>query len=58
MKFDFYRHVFEKFSNIKFYKTPASWRRVVPRDETEQKKSSADMTELTVLAILRTCLKT
>jgi hypothetical protein len=32
MKLDFSRHVFEKPSNSKFYKNPASGRRVVPCD--------------------------
>jgi len=28
-------HIFQKFSNIKFYKNPSSGRRVVPRGRTD-----------------------
>jgi hypothetical protein len=42
MKLDFNRHVFEKFSNIKFYKNPASGRRVVPCVGTDMEQDRHD----------------
>jgi hypothetical protein len=35
MKFEFYRQIFEKISNIKFHPNPSSGSRVVSREETD-----------------------
>jgi len=54
-KLEFFRHIFEKSSNVKFHENPSSWSRVVPCGQTD---GEADLTKLTVLlAILRRCLK-
>ena len=38
MKLDFYRHIFEKYSYIKFHENPSSWGRVVPCGQTNMTK--------------------
>jgi len=35
MKLDISRHIFEKYSNIKFHKNPSSGSRVVPCGQTD-----------------------
>jgi len=35
LNLDFYRHIFEKFSNIKFYENPSSGSGVVPRGRAD-----------------------
>jgi len=31
-KLEFYRQIFEKYSNIKFHENQSSWKRVAPRE--------------------------
>ena len=37
MKVDFYRRIFEKYSNIKFNENPSSWSRVFPDGRTDSR---------------------
>ena len=53
MKLEFSEQVFEKYSNIKFYKNPPSGSRLVPRGQT---KGGTDMTKLPVAS--RNCVNT
>jgi hypothetical protein len=45
MKLEFYRQIFEIYSNIKFYENPSSGSRVVPCGRTDRQR---DMTEMIV----------
>jgi len=45
MELEFSRHIFEKYSNIKFHENPSSGSRVVPCAETD---GQTDMTKLRV----------
>jgi hypothetical protein len=38
MKLEFYRQIFEKFSNVKFHENPSSGSRVVPCVQTDMTK--------------------
>jgi len=35
MKLEFYRYIFEEYSNFKFHKNPSSWSRVVLCGQTD-----------------------
>jgi hypothetical protein len=49
MKLEFSPQIFEKFSNIKFYKNPSNWSRVVPCGWTEaQTDGQTNLTKLLV----------
>ena len=55
MKLEFFRHIFEKSSNVKFHENPSSWSRVVTCGQTG---GETDLTKLIVLlAIWWRCLK-
>ena len=38
MELEFSRHIFQKYSNIKFHENPSSGSRVVPRGRTDRAK--------------------
>ena len=46
MKYEFYRQIFEKVSDIKFHKNPSSGSRVVSCEETD---GQTDVTKLIVV---------
>jgi len=42
MKLDFSRHIFEKYSNIKFHENPFNWSQVVPCGRTGRREVTID----------------
>ena len=53
MKLEFSRHIFDKYSNIKFNENPSSGSRVVPRGQTGHNEANSRL-----FAILRTRIMT
>jgi len=46
MKLDFSRHIFEKYSNVKYYENPSSGSRVVPCGQMDERiDGQTDMTK-------------
>jgi len=41
MELDFHRHIFEKYSNIKFHENPSSGSRVVPCGQTDYDEANS-----------------
>jgi hypothetical protein len=57
MKLEFFRQIFEKYSNIKFYENPPSGGRVVPWGRTDDRKDRHYVTYLRFSQFLQSRLK-
>jgi hypothetical protein len=42
MEIEFYRQIFQKYSNIKFHESPSSGSRIVPCEETDRRRDGHD----------------
>jgi len=58
VKLEFFRHIFEKYSYVKFHGNPSSESRIVPCGLKDGRTDSLDKANSSIFEILRTRQKT